>query len=318
MRRVRLLREAGGLGDIVRCLTVARGYKERYGADGVFISFWTLPHYASLVRLSPDLDELHLVPFLQRRPRDAFPDPKVYSYLRLRPGETPWDETVDLYCPAWTYERDVQGDVQRERTELWCAAAGVKPRIYRPELPVPAAATAFVDGWLFAHGLRRGAYLVVAPFSASPIRSWPAAHAAALSEDLLKLGLPLVIADDRPQRIQALGGVHAIGLPFAALMSLLSGARLTVTVDSGPLHLCGALGTPTLALFGMTSGPVICRHYPSVSPLSGAPADSCSPPCYGFALRGKDALLRCNKTRTCATLNAITPAEVLRRIGELL
>jgi heptosyltransferase-1 len=44
----------------------------------------------------------------------------------------------------------------------------------------------------------------------------------------------------------------AISLPLGPLMALLRRAKLIVSVDTGPLHLASALGTPVVGLFGPT------------------------------------------------------------------
>jgi ADP-heptose:LPS heptosyltransferase len=314
--RVRLLREAGGLGDVIRCLAVARGFREQYGPR-TEIAFYALAGFEEVVRLCPDVDRIAAIRLSERRDRDAFPDPNRWPYLR---SPEPWQVSADLFCPAWQHEKETQGAVTRERTELWCAAAGVRPRDFRPHVVVPAAATYRAEGWLMAHNLRQGRYVCVEPFSASPLRTWPLEQWKTLIGLIHAIGCPVVVLDAHPKRAAGLPGILAAGLPIPEVMALMAYAAASVVVDSGLLHVCGALGLPALALFGMTSGPVLCRHYPTVRPVVGtAPDGACSPPCYGFALRGRRQLEECRKTvRGCAALNGIEAEEVFARVQEMV
>lgn len=74
-----LLREAGGLGDVVRTLPVARGLKRRY--PGARVEYVALAGYEGLVKLSPDVDAVHAVSERERRGRDEKPDPAAHERL---------------------------------------------------------------------------------------------------------------------------------------------------------------------------------------------------------------------------------------------
>ncbi len=86
---------------------------------------------------------------------------------------------------------------------------------------------------------------------------WPAAHWIALAARLAKSGIATVLpwgnARER-ERAQALAhdAASAIVLPalsLAALADVLRGARATVGVDTGLVHLAAALGRPTIAVY---------------------------------------------------------------------
>jgi len=49
------------------------------------------------------------------------------------------------------------------------------------------------------------------------------------------------------------GGQPSIGFPFPALISFLRGAAVVVSIDTSIAHLSGALGVPTVGLYGPTS-----------------------------------------------------------------
>jgi len=118
---------------------------------------------------------------------------------------------------------------------------------------------------LAAQGIGPGETLIAVNPHAGALaleRRWPAAHFAALLDQITQARLGRVVligapeeacfvADlhgrlQEPSRVQNLAG----RLSFAELKGLLARADLLITNDSGPLHLAALLGTPTLSFFG--------------------------------------------------------------------
>jgi heptosyltransferase-3 len=117
------------------------------------------------------------------------------------------------------------------------------------------------DALLAWHGLRRGQFIQVHPGSRWLFKSWPAARVAELM-DLLH---------ERGERIALTGSAHGAEatylrglfehlrspvvnltgkLSLKELAAVTARARLFVGVDSAPLHIASAMGTPAVALFG--------------------------------------------------------------------
>jgi lipopolysaccharide heptosyltransferase II len=105
-------------------------------------------------------------------------------------------------------------------------------------------------------------YVVFALRGSAPNKSWPATHAAVLANLLeRRLGLRSVViggaADERfgEEVVRAADG-RAINLAgrtsLTETLSILRDATLTIAVDSGPMHLAVAVGTPVVSLFGPT------------------------------------------------------------------
>ena len=128
-----------------------------------------------------------------------------------------------------------------------------------------AAADAKADALLGEHGLARRGYLHAHPGSRWLFKCWPAASTAALFDRLAAEGHRIVVsgapdarerslvdatlAAARPEtraRIVDLSG--ALTLP--ELAAVIGRARAFVGVDSAPMHIAAAMGTPTVALFG--------------------------------------------------------------------
>jgi ADP-heptose:LPS heptosyltransferase len=132
--------------------------------------------------------------------------------------------------------------------------------------PVLASATAFADDvsatlLLRETGLSAQSYAVLHPGSGAKLKSWPAERFAELGTALLgdRLAERLIVTGsaDEAGRVAELcarlpaGTLNLAGrLTWGELEAVLRHACLVVGVDSGPLHLAVAAGTPSVALFG--------------------------------------------------------------------
>jgi heptosyltransferase-3 len=128
-----------------------------------------------------------------------------------------------------------------------------------------AAAHARADALLRAGGIAPFAFVHAHPGSRWLFKCWPAARNAALFDRIVAGGHRLVVTgapDPRERALVAeiLAGVKAstraaildltgqLTLPEVA--ALTARARAFIGVDSAPMHMAAAMGTPTLALFG--------------------------------------------------------------------
>jgi heptosyltransferase-3 len=141
-------------------------------------------------------------------------------------------------------------------------------------VPGPAA-EARADALLQEHGLARNAFVLMHPGSRWLFKCWPAHASAALVDRLAAGGWPLVLTGAPDPAEQAL--VQAIraaakapvvdlsgALSLPELAALIGRARLFVGVDSAPMHIAAAMGTPVVALFGPSGdaewGPWMVPH----------------------------------------------------------
>ncbi len=124
-----------------------------------------------------------------------------------------------------------------------------------------AAAEARVDALLRERGLRRGAFIHFHPASRWLFKCWPADKVAKLARTLAARGWPLVFtAAPAPKELALIEAiVRQIPTPVVdfsgrlslkELAALTAQARLFVGVDSAPMHIAAAMGTPTVAIFG--------------------------------------------------------------------
>jgi heptosyltransferase-3 len=123
------------------------------------------------------------------------------------------------------------------------------------------AAEQRADALLTWHGLRRGQFIQVHPASRWLFKCWPAARVAELINTLCERGERVALTgatqgneaaylrevfEHLQQPVVNLTGK----LGLKELAAVTARARLFVGVDSAPLHIASAMGTPAVALFG--------------------------------------------------------------------
>jgi len=100
--------------------------------------------------------------------------------------------------------------------------------------------------------------IAIHPGSGSARKRWPAAHLAALLRDLQRDCAPVLIEGPQDgalvtEILTQVDGVPVVReLSVAGLAAFICDCALYVGDDSGPTHLAGMLGLPTVALFGPT------------------------------------------------------------------
>lgn len=126
---------------------------------------------------------------------------------------------------------------------------------------VPGAdAEARMESLLAAEGLQRGAFIHVHPASRWRFKCWTAESNAELIDRLSAAHRIVVTAAPEPAEAALVEAILAKTkskplnlagrLSIKELGALTARARLFVGVDSMPMHLAAAMGTPTVALFG--------------------------------------------------------------------
>ena len=180
------------------------------------------------------------------------------------------------------------------------------------------AAEARVDALLAEHGLAHGGFIHVHPASRWSFKCWPMDRVAALCDELAQRGWPLVLtaAPDEKERamieqVRAAAQAPLVDLSgrlsLKELAALTARARLFVGVDSAPMHIAAAMGTPTVAIFGPSGdrewGPW------NVASRVVASADHACRPC------GRDG---CEGSKISQCLTTLPVAQVLAACDALL
>jgi lipopolysaccharide heptosyltransferase II len=140
-----------------------------------------------------------------------------------------------------------------------------------PELKVP---THEVDEWRAQRGLSNEARPIVAlsPGAVGAGKAWPAHHYCDLARALAKDGAAIWVLGgpneiSLAKEIAAAGGPRVRDLTGTDLRNAIlaiAAADVSVTNDSGLMHVSAAIGTPTIAIFGPTSP----WHWKPLNPIA--------------------------------------------------
>lgn len=262
LRHVRRLRESprgGGplvavlllehLGDLVACGPVARRVKERH--PGCHLVWGVRRQYRELVEANPDVDTtlgLHCLSERLLLARSGVFDrvydlhfPERYCSLCREPARREGGSPVGL------------GDYFRHGGILaaFARTAGLPALDDAPRLAIPRAAAARVDRL----GLPER-YVAVCCSSNFPAKDWPAARWAELAGRVTgEIGVPVVEVGTVPVLPPAYRSAEMCGrLSILESAEVIRRAALFVGVDSGPAHLCCAVGTRGVVLMGSFLG----------------------------------------------------------------
>jgi heptosyltransferase-3 len=188
---------------------------------------------------------------------------------------------------------------------------------------------------LARHGLAQGGFVHVHPASRWTFKCWPADRVAALCDALAAKGWPIVltsapdakekalIADVRAARDKVallcttFGSSSAPTLDLSGQLSLkelaalTAQARLFVGVDSAPMHIAAAMGTPVVAIFG-PSGDREWGPWGEFGKNRHRVVASMTHPCRPCGLAG------CNDSKVSDCLTTLPVSQVLAACEELL
>jgi heptosyltransferase-3 len=199
-----------------------------------------------------------------------------------------------------------------------------------PLLLVPGAEAETGAAQLLAERqLQTGKYILMQPTSRWFFKTWPVAQNAQLIGTLLARGQTILLScapDGREQAmiaailaaVVAQHGSMPAGLKLVApdqtlgqLAALIRGARLFIGIDSAPMHMAAAMGTPVVALFGpsseLTWGPWQVQH--EVVTHAGKPCRPCGQDgCGGGKI--SDCLSTLPVERVLAAIDRVDPVSV--------
>jgi ADP-heptose:LPS heptosyltransferase len=152
-------------------------------------------------------------------------------------------------------------------------------------------------------------FAVVHPFGSARRQWWPAERVEGLARGLQRrFGLTTVVIGGPETRGSVPGlarstAVDATGaLTIRELLGTVQNARLTISTDSGPFHIAGALGRPLVGLF-RARRPEHAGRYPQARVVFGRDP-SCERHCKWD----------CCRTVPCRQLRALSVADVLRAV----
>jgi lipopolysaccharide heptosyltransferase II len=152
----------------------------------------------------------------------------------------------------------VVGDAQRHRVDDWMRLLepfGVASPGRVPRLHVEESERLWAKGYLDSRGVLKGDLLVgIHPGASLAEKRWPldrfsdVATATAAQSGVRVLGF--AEPSGYGSELFAIPGVVGAQVGLRELMALIERCDLLICNDSGPMHIAGALGVPTVAMFG--------------------------------------------------------------------
>lgn len=230
--------DTGGAGDLIVALGFVRGYRK------AGIPSWIVTRRA---------DYRSLLSVLLEEPKDD-------EVGAIRTGGGAY-----YYRDAMAASKE-QGFVGYVRSRLPHQPEWIPPTI----VPSTEDKQWALDLYKQAEGL--GKRVLLAPFAAWHVRSWPLAYWSDLAWGLKSRGYQVINLLPRDNQTgEGKDDAHKAltasiwGISWAQSAALAATADLVISNDSGTAHLGGAAGVRTLALCGATAG--MFDHYPSVREL---------------------------------------------------
>jgi heptosyltransferase I len=181
--------------------------------------------------------------------------------------------------------------------------------------PIPQAASASVDTLLHERGLAGAPLLAMAPGTIWETKHWGTGKFAEVARHFLHKGFAVALMGSRRERIVceavarlAPGAVDIAGeTTLTELVALIRRSAISVTNDSGPMHLAVALGRPVVCIFGPTD-PVWIGPYGRAGAVLQAGV-----PCSPCLLR---QLSRCHHGHVC--MEDVSARAVIERMEHVL
>jgi ADP-heptose:LPS heptosyltransferase len=250
-KRVIVLERTGGLGDVICCIPAYRALKQKYPEH--LVIFATSKPLAALLRHCKEIDAVYGIP-----PDGDIPKEKA-AWL------------VDRHYEPHTSDERGQAGQKLHLTHVFLNDCDLPAEDWQPHvsiLPEDQEASARRFGF-------RPNETIIAIHTG---RTWPVKE---LPEDRwqeivdgLQKDLPCRIVHfcsparygEKVLSVHKLHGVQTMpfDLPLLATAAVLFQCRLLVGIDSGLLHLAGALGTPVIGVFGPTNP----RYFLPLNPLA--------------------------------------------------
>jgi hypothetical protein len=114
-------------------------------------------------------------------------------------------------------------------------------------------------------GRRDSADVLIFPLSYSPVRTWPKNYFVELGLLLRKAGYSVKVVTEQRDYAFFMPFHCIVGQSWNYVAAAIQSAKLVIGNDSGPAHLSGTIGTPTLVIMGSATERVYA-HIPEVIP----------------------------------------------------
>ena len=150
------------------------------------------------------------------------------------------------------------GDSNRQKVDDWMlllAPFGGADPVEVPRLRVSGAERRWADEYLLQRGISSTPTVIgIHPGASVPEKRWPLERFMEVGKALSKRGDVRILVFVDPAgygaSLAAIDGAVAVQVGLRELVALTERCVLLVCNDSGPMHIAGALGVPTVSVFG--------------------------------------------------------------------
>lgn len=314
---IALVRESGGVGDVICCGAAARALK--LDRPDCMIGLFIPDDFCDIGARLDGVDEVvglgKLVDLQNcRRGRDHPLDPEKYPYLRVVYVWHP-EIVVDLYCPGFRHEL-TSPEPRLSRAQAFAMAAGARRCLdararWRP-LPGDEA---ILDKYQGLDTPRP--WVAYQPRATCRARSLGPEQAVALASLLRDVGVGTLWWLDcvLPPSGATDVATALVNATWANVAAVVGRCAAVVAVDSAIVHLAAALDVPCLGLFGPTFGGAVTASYPKCRPIEGH-STACPAPCHYSQARKWDPT-KC-RAEGCSRIAALDFSLVMSGLGQIL
>jgi heptosyltransferase I len=181
--------------------------------------------------------------------------------------------------------------------------------------PIPQSATSRVETLLAQHGANRADIVIMAPGTIWETKHWDSGEFAKVAGHFLAKGFAVILIGSKRERVVceevaalAPGAIDLAGMTvLTELAELIRRSAISITNDSGPMHLAVALDRPVVSIFGPTD-PVWIGPYRR--PNAALHADLECSPCYLRKLK------HCQHDHAC--MRSVSAPAVVERAEQIL
>lgn len=285
--KICIIRSLGGIGDVLMTTPAVRQLKEDYPNSHITYAMdrHSTKDYYELLKNAPFIDEIVDARYINR---------------------AQYSSVTDITSVCIKYENANQRPLNR--IDIFAKACGI-PRLrnhlpfYKEEL----LETQYVSNVLNTINQKDKKLVFLHTASFDSKRCWPAYR----YEELLDLAaqerpdIHFLVSDYNnvlPDKTKYSNITNITNSNIRYIASFISQSDFFIGPDSGPMHIAGAVGTPSLALFGSISPEARINYYPTHQAIISEPKLSCQ-----FCIYAK-----CNINYKC--MSNITAKQVLQRL----
>lgn len=267
-KRIVVVRQLGGIGDVLMMSCVYRGLKEKYPRSVIQLLTGRVYLGGALVEIAernPFIDEIHIMePYDGTTRRTIEVWNKYYNgcpEIDDNPLLTKADLVVDLNTACVDYEwvaMHSEGGIQKPRYQIWSEKAEVIPSTYEPVYRMTKHDKQFADEYWAKRGWDRKTVIGVGVAACDSRRTIGVGRANTICRKLAEAGYHPVVIDGTFQ-FPEFDAVN--GLRVSEVMAVISKMTAVVSPDTGLLHMAGALKVPVIGLFGPTDQAMRMKMY---------------------------------------------------------